>query len=343
MYYVRWVKTIVSCDDSQLSFLFTVLCIGLGLVLLALPIVTIVHWTCRILIWFFLGPWMKLADIAYDSSHSTNKMTNKMTKHVKKAMDEIQLREKKGWIDARILREEILKMKATRILRFGRFAVRVPSVNVTRHHDYPLPESTARPADSDCSKEPNGGVNRYIPGQNHFGVMIPELTKPKEARKKEQQIRKHKLANLKKQFTESERRKRYILFNLTPYDGDALDLALQDLSSLDDDTRTTQQNVKKKTVHFMVEPTESLKFNPQMQEVTEEGFELFAIEECGHLCGDNTASGDREERDQVCSIRTNEEPNDKREEYNADAVDVSHCRESIEMQIETVMSDLTET
>jgi hypothetical protein len=78
--------------------------------------------------------------------HINRKSSSKVGKHVKKVMDEIQERERKRWMEARMFREEALKLKATRVLRFGRFAVNVPSINITRYHDYPLPESTATPS-----------------------------------------------------------------------------------------------------------------------------------------------------------------------------------------------------
>jgi len=200
-----------------------------------------------------------------------------MKKHVQAVMDEIQEREQKRWIDGRILREEALKLKATRILRFGRFALRVPSVNITRYRDYPLPESTARPiAQGEVDHDTvNVNVNKYIPGQKHYGVMIPELTKPKRVRQIEHQKRENKLAELKQKSLQNIERNGAKRVNDTIHRQHTSDLAFfQDSFSSQQECSPTS-----KPVRLMIEPRESLKFNPQMQEIIEEGFELMLKEE----------------------------------------------------------------
>lgn len=222
-------------------------------------------------IWVVLGPWMGLVDMVYKSRNSNDKMK----KHVQTVMDEIQERERKRWIDGRILREEALKLKATRILRFGRFALRVPSVNITRYRDYPLPESMARPIVKGEEDGDTVNVNKYIPGQKHYGVMIPELTKPKRLRQIEHQKRQNKLSQLKQNFLQNIERKKAnrVRVNDTIHSQHTSDLAFQDSFS------SRQECSPSKEVRFLIEPRESLKFNPQMQEIIEEGFELMLKEE----------------------------------------------------------------
>ena len=111
-----------------------------------------------------MGPWMRLAETVANREGSTRRMN--------KVMEELKEREQKRLIEARINKEDALKLRATRILRFGRFAIRVPFANITRYRDQPLPQSYA-----EKSKQkflPN--TSHYIPGQKHHGVMIPELS-----------------------------------------------------------------------------------------------------------------------------------------------------------------------
>jgi len=129
--------------------------------------------------------------------YNNRKSTGKMGKHVQKVMNEIQDRERKRWMKARMFQEEALKLKATRILRFGRFAVNVPSINITRFYDYPLPESTATPTAQGNGADVCSGVTMYIPGQKHHGVMIPELMTSMEDREKKQKAKMERLAKLK--------------------------------------------------------------------------------------------------------------------------------------------------
>jgi hypothetical protein len=136
---------------------------------------------------------MRLADMLYNNRNSSGKVG----KHVRKVMDEMQERERKRWMEARMFREEALKLKATRILRFGRFAVNVPSINITRYHDYPLPESTATPSERAIDKDICSGVTTYIPGQKHHGVMIPEFITSIEDRERKQKAKIERLQKLK--------------------------------------------------------------------------------------------------------------------------------------------------
>lgn len=74
--------------------------------------------------------------------------------------------------------ENATKTKAMRRLRFGKFIAEVPTQNVTRHYDYPLPKSTALRVNlaRNFSFPPHNFNNRkIIPSQTSIGSMIPEL------------------------------------------------------------------------------------------------------------------------------------------------------------------------
>ncbi len=118
---------------------------------------------------------MRLAETATNKKGSS-------TRQLEKVMEELKEREQKRVLEARMNKEEALKLKATRILRFGRFAIRVPFTNTTRYRDQPLPESSAQPVGLKSRNENYNStiysamtVTHYIPGQKHYGVMIPEL------------------------------------------------------------------------------------------------------------------------------------------------------------------------
>ena len=71
---------------------------------------------------------------------------------------------------ARTKGEEAMKLKAMRKLRFGDYIARVPERNITRHLDYPLPESHA----STHAIPPLQGweERKIVPGQKLHGCMI---------------------------------------------------------------------------------------------------------------------------------------------------------------------------
>jgi len=164
--FLRGAKSIFKWERSQASFFMTILSFTMGVLLLFIPWPFVFHWICRLSVWLFLGPHMKLVDYYY-------------RREVDKVMEEIKDRELNLWQNARIRKEEAMKLKATRVARFGKFAVKVPSVNVTRYYNVPLPESTACPVEDfqmDDSTIVSLGAEKIIPGQKHYGVMIPELT-----------------------------------------------------------------------------------------------------------------------------------------------------------------------
>ena len=72
---------------------------------------------------------------------------------------------------ARIRREQALKVKAVKCLRFGKLITQVPAFNLARHYDRPLPSSTAKIV----RKAPAIECTSVLPGQQLYGDMIPRL------------------------------------------------------------------------------------------------------------------------------------------------------------------------
>ena len=71
---------------------------------------------------------------------------------------------------ARTKGEEATKLKAMRKLRFGDYIARVPERNITRHLDYPLPQSHARTYA--CQPLHGWDDRKIVPGQKLYGCMI---------------------------------------------------------------------------------------------------------------------------------------------------------------------------
>ena len=298
IFYVRCVKSIVCCDDGRISFFVTATFIALGALFLVLPISSIIHWACRIVIWIFLGPWMKVVDLVLRRKNTTDKVN----KTVQKVVKEIQEQEEKRFLEARMQREETWKMRAIRSLRFGRYAIRVPAANVTRHHDYPLPDSFSRPI-SEKEKKTRLQVKQYIPGQSTYGVMIPELVKPKKKILKEKLVRSKKLARLNESFaTERKLKRKNVLkkglgyiqsFKFNPLKTSAMDreekelaMALQTFDFLGEEVKSENGIVKNRT-YLNTKLPESFVTNRRQKQTLEEGFELIKKRQKDSRCDDN--------------------------------------------------------
>ena len=157
-----------------------------------IPFGFLFHWSFRIFVWVCMGPWMRLAE--------TSAVTNESTRQIQRIMEEIKHREQKRLIEARINKEEAMKLKATRIMRFGRFAIKIPFTNIIRYRDQPLSDSFAGTSklghcDAFTSTRSIMSVTHYIPGQKHYGVMIPKfqstmrkLSKPLLKNNREKQV-----------------------------------------------------------------------------------------------------------------------------------------------------------
>ena len=172
---MRNLNSILKGEESILSFWVTFVCLVAGTVLLVLPWAFILQWVCRIAVWAFLGPWMKLVDIYVvknDSLHLLNEEERKKIKetHIRELVTHFKTQSK----IARLRGEDTLKMKAIRAVRFGPYSTRIPDRNITRHFDYPLPDSMAvHEEELDASIWQSIKRGKVLPGQKLDGVMIP--------------------------------------------------------------------------------------------------------------------------------------------------------------------------
>eukprot|EP00536_Pseudo-nitzschia_multiseries_P001620 jgi/Psemu1/294478/fgenesh1_pm.21_\ len=169
----RFIKIILTWEESIVSFFVTATFLSAGLVALVLPWGFILTWVGRIIVWGFLGPHMKLVDIFLRANEKKDGKLNEMIKNF-----DIQSGH------ARLSREEALKIKDIKSVAFGTYSVQVPSFNLSRHYDRPLPQSSSRiyrQAPKRRSTKNNlrmsvtelGNQKTLIPGQQLYGAMIP--------------------------------------------------------------------------------------------------------------------------------------------------------------------------
>mmetsp|Transcript_7160 Transcript_7160/g.15542 ORF Transcript_7160/g.15542 Transcript_7160/m.15542 type:complete len:182 (+) Transcript_7160:2337-2882(+) len=136
----------------------------IALVSLLLPWSVILTWTGRSIVWGVLGPHMKLVDLLMTKSKNKRCQTSNDILHTQ---EKLNTQEKK----ARIRREEAVKLRAAKRLRFGKYILKVPGIDLLRHHDRPLPESTARPWQG-TFMAPKSHEIKWHPKQKLTGAMI---------------------------------------------------------------------------------------------------------------------------------------------------------------------------
>jgi hypothetical protein len=144
-------------EESVVSFWITACFLVGGIVSLILPWAFILVWTSRILVWGLFGPHMKFLDMHLQAKGQTD---NVLLENFKKES-----------LSARIRRQEAVKLGDMKCLAFGKYSTRVPSHNLSRHFDRPLPGSFARLHNRTQTKmivAPHG-----VPGQQLFGAILP--------------------------------------------------------------------------------------------------------------------------------------------------------------------------
>jgi hypothetical protein len=100
--------------------------------------------------------------------------------------------------EARLRREEALKLKAVKEIRFGKYITNVPAFNLARHHDRPLPQSSARIFCREQAMVLHDGAVKaskplWLPGQQLHGSMIP---RPESVHERNQELETKQLDRL---------------------------------------------------------------------------------------------------------------------------------------------------
>jgi hypothetical protein len=178
---LRHVRNIILWEECYLSFWVTLCSIILSVASLLVPWFFVIRWTSRIFVWTLFGPWMKLVDIYYWSpmENMSQEEISKL-KAVAKKMKEKYLA--KRIEEARINRENALKLKDMKQFLFGKFIMQVPVLKDDRWVDYPLSESSAtpfRPQELTFAEVTMREAGRHcvrVQGQNLEGDMIPHVS-----------------------------------------------------------------------------------------------------------------------------------------------------------------------
>jgi C2 domain len=157
---MRLVKSIVTWEEGAVSFWLTLTFLTAGIVSLLLPWLFILQWGSRIIVWGLFGPQMMLLDWWL-------RVEGKDEAALQKAVENFK---KDSWI-ARIRRQEALKLRDMKCLAFGKYITLIPSHNLSRHFDRPLPSSSARIHSSGMKEEKIAPLG--IPGQQLFGAILP--------------------------------------------------------------------------------------------------------------------------------------------------------------------------
>jgi hypothetical protein len=156
----RFVRIIISWEDSVVSFWVTACFLGAGIVSLILPWSFILRWFFRIFVWGLFGPHMKLLDWTMQSNAQDENI-------LEDAVEKFQKRS----LAANRRRQDAVKLKDMKTITFGQYSALVPSYNLSRHFDRPLPDSFAS-SHPNRSSDMKFGSQRIL-GQQFFGVILP--------------------------------------------------------------------------------------------------------------------------------------------------------------------------
>ena len=169
--YIRVVKIILTWEEGVISFWITACFLVAGIMSLLLPWEFLLTWSIKLIVYGLLGPHMMLVDSYLGSSSHDDKIS--------KAIEQLQNESK----TARHRRQDALKLKDAKCLAFGPYLTQVPSFNISRHHDRPLPCSHAEFTTTSRKIPP---PDRCIPGQQFFGKILPRTESQHDLFQKEE-------------------------------------------------------------------------------------------------------------------------------------------------------------
>lgn len=163
---VRIAKSFVTWEESRANFWIVNISIVAGLLFVGIPWGWLIRWILRIVIWIFLGPWMKLVDIFFIKGRTREEVR-------KKAKERLRLRYQQ-LVQARrsrqVKREDALKLKSMKRYMFGNYSVSVPIYHDSRYYDWALYPSHATPHVKTAPPK----ITASFHGQHLEGHMIPE-------------------------------------------------------------------------------------------------------------------------------------------------------------------------
>jgi len=175
---MRIVRNVLIWEEYYFSFWLTAGSFALSVVFLFIPWRFCLTWTIRILSWALLGPWMKLVDIYHFQVIENLDEQGKAQRE-----KQIIATQKTTYDDivrqARIAKEDAMKIKDMKVFKFGKYIAWVPILKVDRIKDIPLPNSKAEIYEETVTlveqAMQEAGKNRIrVPGQHLVGSMIPK-------------------------------------------------------------------------------------------------------------------------------------------------------------------------
>ena len=178
---IRFVRHIVTWEESYFAFWITTASILLSVASLFVPWFWILKWTSRLVVWTVFGPWMKLLDIYYFSAVDEPESEEQVKLKEQQAALKRRLAATEAASRARIIRENAAKMKVMKKFMFGKFGMKIPILKEDRYADRPLPQSSATPYKAknlslaEVAMQDAGYNRTRLPGQNLVGDMIPTV------------------------------------------------------------------------------------------------------------------------------------------------------------------------
>jgi len=170
---VRIVKSFVTWEESRSNFWIVNICFVAGLLLVGIPWGWLVRWALRIVVWTFLGPWMKLVDIFVVKGRSREEMKKVAKERLRMRYQQLvearRGRQKK--------REDALKLASMKRYMFGNYIVGVPRFKQYRYYDWALYPSDASPHMETTAPK----ITASFLGQHLEGHMIPDRVTSEES------------------------------------------------------------------------------------------------------------------------------------------------------------------
>lgn len=158
----------------------TMRCVLVGTVWLFFPVGRVVAWVVRFLIWFWLGPWMKLVDVFW--AHQYYKTHDELLQDIDNGVEETQeppMPDFDAWLESdmfikmgqsgRVVAEDQYKLKDMRERMYGKYSETIPRFDVSRYPSVPLPQSSATPLKEQAKEKEHW---YHVPGQKLQGHMI---------------------------------------------------------------------------------------------------------------------------------------------------------------------------
>ena len=127
----RFIKMILTWEESVVSFWITATLLFAGAVTLLLPWAFILTWSGRIITWGLFGPQMKIVDFMLQAQQArNNSQTGASTDAEDKPLKSLVSKFQEQFKLARMRREEAVKLKDIKSLAFGKYSIQVPSFSL---------------------------------------------------------------------------------------------------------------------------------------------------------------------------------------------------------------------